>query len=330
MHQYILSFVTAVCLASPMAAQCVGTNLIAALPATDQAALRARADVQPFATGNYWQATRGDKVIHIIGTYHFDDPRHIATMTILAPILANAQTLLVEAGPEEEAALIARMSAEPGLMINTDGPTLPQILAPADWQRLSTALQDRGIPPFMAAKFRPWYLSMMLSVPPCEIATAATAKGLDGMLIDAATTQGLTIAALEPYDTIFGIFGAMPQADQLAMITSTLALEDKSTDMSITLADAYFAQEGRLIWEFTKQLTLQLPGYTPDQVEKDFAAMEQSLMKSRNRSWIPVITAAATKGPVLVAFGALHLSGDEGVLNLLADQGYKIERLPLE
>lgn len=330
MRHSIAIIVTTLCLATPMGAQCVGSNLITALPAADQTALRARADLQPFAVGNYWQARRDDQVIHIIGTYHFDDPRHIATMTILAPILANAQTLLVEAGPEEEAALIARMSAEPGLMINTDGPTLPQILAPADWQRLSTALQDRGIPPFMAAKFRPWYLSMMLSVPPCEIATAATAKGLDGMLIDAATTQGLTIAALEPYDTIFGIFGAMPQADQLAMITSTLALEDKSTDMSITLADAYFAQEGRLIWEFTKQLTLQLPGYTPDQVEKDFAAMEQSLMKSRNRSWIPVITAAATKGPVLVAFGALHLSGDEGVLNLLADQGYKIERLPLE
>ena len=329
MRHFIAFIVTSLCLVTPMAAQCVGSNLITALPAADRAALRARADLQPFAVGNYWQATRDDQVIHIIGTYHFDDPRHSATMATLAPVLANAQTLLVEAGPDEEAALIARLSDEPSLMINTDGPTLPQILPPEDWARLSTALNSRGIPPFMAAKFRPWYLSMMLGIPPCEIEFAATAKGLDGLLIDAATAQGLGVAALEPYDTIFGIFDAMPQADQLAMITSTLALEDKSTDMSITLADAYFAEEGRLIWEFTKRLTLQLPGYTPEQVEKDFAAMELTLMKNRNRSWIPVITAAAAKGPVLVAFGALHLSGDAGVLNLLATQGYAIERLPL-
>jgi len=329
MRNLILPFVTALCLATPLTAQCVGSNLIAAMPVADQAALRARADLQPFAVGNYWRASRDDQVIHIIGTYHFDDPRHDATLTTLDPVLATAQTLLVEAGPDEEAALIARLSDEPELMINTDGPTLPQILPPEDWKRLSDALNSRGIPPFMAAKFRPWYLSMMLSLPPCEIEFAATAKGLDGLLIEAATAQGLTVQALEPYDTIFGIFDAMPQADQLAMITSTLALEDKSTDMAITLADAYFAEEGRLIWEFTKRLTLQLPGYPPEQVEKDFAVMEASLMKNRNRSWIPVIKAAAAKGPVLVAFGALHLSGDEGVLNLLADQGYAIERLPL-
>ena len=330
MRSFTLSIVTALCLATPLTAQCVGQNLIAALPAADQSALRARADEQPFAVGNYWQATRGSQMIHLIGTYHFTDPRHDTTMATLAPVLAAAQTLLVEAGPDEDAALIARLSAEPSLMISTDGPTLPQLLPPEDWKRLSAALTDRGFPPFMGAKFRPWYLTMMLSIPPCEMKVAAAARGLDKLIMDAATAQGLTIQALEPYDTIFGIFDTMPMADQLAMITSTLALEDKSTDMAITLADAYFAQEGRLIWEFTRTLTLQLPEYTPEQVEKDFAVMEESLMKKRNRSWIPVIETAAAKGPVLVAFGALHLSGDEGILNLLAAQGYKIERLSLE
>ncbi len=330
MRDFALSFVTALCLATPLAAECVGNNLINALPAADQAALRARADLQPFAVGNYWQASRDGQTINIIGTYHFDDPRHDATLATLAPVLASAQTLLVEAGPDEEAALMARMSDEPSLMIITDGPTLPQLLPPDEWQRLSAALSDRGIPSFMAAKFRPWYLSMMLSIPPCDIAQVATAKGLDGLLIDAATAQGLTVQSLEPYDTIFGIFDAMSQADQLAMITSTLALEDFTTDMSITLADVYFAEEGRLIWEFTRDLTLKLPGSVPEKVDQDFATMEESLMKARNRSWIPVIESAATKGPVLVAFGALHLSGGEGVLNLLTNRGYKIERLPLE
>jgi uncharacterized protein len=42
-----------------------------------------------------------------------------------------------------------------------------------------------------------------------------------------------------------------------------------------------------------------------------------------------VLEGAAADGPAFAAFGALHLSGDEGVLNLLAGQGWTVERLPL-
>ena len=121
----------------------------------------------------------------------------------------------------------------------------------------------------------------------------------------------------------------MSQAEQLDLITSALALEEKSADMAVTLADAYFAEEGRLIWEFSKLQSLQMPGFTPERVQREFAVMEKLMMNDRNQSWIPVIKAAAAKGSVLVAFGALHLSGEQGVLKLLQDDGYSITRLPL-
>ena len=70
-------------------------------------------------------------------------------------------------------------------------------------------------------------------------------------------------------------------------------------------------------------------GLTAEQIEADFALMEEVLILSRNRAWVPVIEAAAAKGPVFAAFGALHLSGDEGVLNLLSADGYRIDRLQL-
>jgi uncharacterized protein YbaP (TraB family) len=72
-----------------------------------------------------------------------------------------------------------------------------------------------------------------------------------------------------------------------------------------------------------------MPGFTPERVEREFAVMEKLMMNDRNQSWIPVIKVAAAKGPVLVAFGALHLSGEQGVLKLLQDNGYSITRLPL-
>lgn len=329
MHRVFAAIGLLIVLAFPAMAECTGDNLIARLPAGDQSALRAKAALSPYANGNFWRATRGAQVVHLIGTYHLGDPRHAATMAHLAPVLATATALLVEAGPAEQAALKARIGREPQLLINTTGPTLPEMLTKPEWARLSDALRARGIPPFMAAKFRPWYLSVMLSVPACDMAAVAAAQGLDDLLIAAARARDLPVMALEPYDTLFGIFAAMPLTEQLGMITSGLAMESRSGDFSITLADAYFAGEGRLIWEFLRRETLALPGYTPARVDREFASMEAAMMITRNRAWIPVIEAAATRGPTLVAFGALHLSGDQGVLALLAAQGFTLQPLTL-
>jgi hypothetical protein len=61
-------------LAAPLRAQCAGENLFATMDPDRLAAITAAADAVPFPRGNLWRATRGDEVITIIGTYHFDDP----------------------------------------------------------------------------------------------------------------------------------------------------------------------------------------------------------------------------------------------------------------
>jgi uncharacterized protein YbaP (TraB family) len=112
------------------------------------------------------------------------------------------------------------------------------------------------------------------------------------------------------------------------MITSSLALEDRSEDMSTTMIDSYFDEEVRMIWEFSRDQALSIAGYSSERVDREFALMEEALMVRRNQDWIPVLTAAAADGPVLAAFGALHLSGDQGVLALLQAEGFTLERLP--
>jgi uncharacterized protein YbaP (TraB family) len=308
-------------------AECVGQNLIDALPDADRAALHAAADAVPYPRGNIWQATRGGQKLWLVGTYHLDDPRHAAKMARIEGLIDQAGTVLVEAGPEEEAALMAHLARDPSVMVNTDGPTLPEVLTEAEWQALSDAMRARDIPPFMTSKFRPWYVSMLLAIPTCQSGMLEQAKGLDGMVIDAALERGLAVRALEPYDTLFAIFDGMSQDDQLGMIRSSLAFEAQAEDYAITLADAYFDGEGRLIWEFSRMMALQIPGYTPERVDQDFARMEEAINTRRNLAWIPVIEGAAAEGPVLAAFGALHLSGELGVLNLLEQGGWQLERL---
>lgn len=316
-------------LTGPAWAECQGQNLIDRLSAEDKAQLDAATDAVPFARGNLWRATRGAEEVVLLGTYHLDDPRHAAVMEVAGPLVDAAALVLVEAGPEEESRLMDRIGSDPGLVFITEGPTMIDLLPPGDWSALSRAMAARGIPAFMAAKFQPWYLAMMLGIPVCDAASAATAKGLDGMVIDRAADAGIPLRALEPYDTLFTIFEALTIEDQIEMIQSTLALEPQAEDFAITLADSYFRQDGRMIWEFMRMAAEDLPGYTPERVAEDYAVMEDVMMIRRNQAWIPVIEEAAVRGPVFAAFGALHLSGESGVLNLLQDRGFTLERLAL-
>lgn len=310
-------------------AECRGQDLIAALPATDRARIQAMAAVQPFPDGNFWTATRKGQSLTLIGTYHLDDPRHAATLAALAPRVRQAATLLVEAGPAEEKALMDHVAANPSTMFIIDGPTLLERLPAETWNRLSRALAERGIPGFMASKFQPWYATVVLAIPPCAITSMAEPKGLDGLLIDTALAAEVPVQALEPYDTVLKLFGGLTEAEQIAMIEQTLSTEDQAEDFAATLVEAYFRGESRLMWEFMRVMAYDEPGYTPAQVDAEFALMEQLLIADRNRSWIAVIDAAAARGPAVVAFGALHLPGEAGVLNLLAGDGWTITPLPL-
>lgn len=314
--------------ATAIAAPCSGTNLIAAMDADTRAVLEARVDATPYAAGNFWRASRGGSIVHLVGTYHFDDPRHDAIVTRLAPFISDAAAVLVEAGPDEQEKLNAEMVSRPDRIFIADGPTLPDRLEEADWQALLKAMTARGIPGFMAAKMQPWYVSMMLGIPPCAMeAMSAGTRGLDARIMERAEAEQIPIVALEPYDTVFALFDAMPEDVQLEMIRSALAVGDQAEDYSATLTDAYFAENVRLTWELGRHVSYELPGKTHDEVDAELAVMEEALMNRRNRAWISVIETAAANGPIFVAFGALHMSGEQGVLSLLEQEGFTIERL---
>jgi len=238
--------------------------------------------------------------------------------------MMTASALLVEAGPAEQAALWADIARNPDRVANANGPALRDALSEADWVRLSAALRSRGIAPVFAARMQPWYLSSLLAIPPCQYADTTKEMGLDRRLMALAATRALPIIALEPYDTVFAIFDSFTASDQIRMLVQTLDAAAVDDDMAITLSDSYFSGQNRLFWEYTRLQLMILSGATPAEADQQIAMLEEVMITRRNRAWMPVITAAAAKGPVVVAFGALHLAGQEGVLNLLAADGWRV------
>ena len=320
-----------VCLFLPglAAASCVGTDLLETMPADTRAMLNARAQAHPYPEGNIWRATRNGQTLDLIGTYHLPDPRHAPTLAHARTLMQSAKAVLVEAGPDEMASLKSEVARRPEFMFILDGPTLPDLLSPTDWAAVSAAAQARGVPGFMVAKMRPWYLATLLTLPACAFDALKNpdTRGLDQDIILAAGQAGLGVSALEPFDTLFQVFSSLTPDQELDMVRGFLAMESHPEDLMTTLANAYFRGQSRLLWEFTIYDSLSAPGFDPAEVRALFTTMEDILMTRRNRGWIPVLEkSAAEHGHVLAAFGALHLPGDTGVLNLLAANGWAITR----
>ena len=55
--------------------------------------------------------------------------------------------------------------------------------------------------------------------------------------------------------------------------------------------------------------------------------LNKAVIQDRNRRMARRLKPVLRKGRAFVALGALHLPGKEGVLNLLQQQGYRIERV---
>lgn len=324
----LLALLLALAHGAPAVAQtapdCQGQDLLAALTPAERQALTGDA---PFASGNFWRATRGTTTLTIAGTYHLNDPRFDALVPKLLPYLDASSLLLVEAGPDDEKALKDDMIAHPEHLIITTGPTLPEALSPADWQTLTQALKAQGIPAFLASKFQPWYVAVLLGMPVCHI-TANLQQGLDKRLMDAAEARHIPIRGLEPWDTAIRVFDGMSQADQLAMLHMTLATRGNPADLSTTLANAYFAGKHQLIWNWSRQQALAVPGGTPAERAAEFTRMEQGLLTGRTRGWIAPILADTAGKTAFIAVGAGHLGGKAGLLELLQQQGFAISRLP--
>lgn len=332
-------------LAAPVsAAECVGSDLIAQMDADQRAALDATVRDIPFHRGLFWEARKDDMRLTLIGTYHFGDPRHDGVLDHFGKVIDDADRLLVEAGPQEMARLQQAMADDPTLIMDQDGPTLPERLQPAQWDAVSEAMGARGMPAFVVSKMRPWYVSMMMGMSPCmlqQVAETGKTGGLDQMLIDHADVSGTPVGALEPWDTLFSLFQGLTPDEEIEMILASLPAAGHADDYGTTLVNAYFQQDVWRIWEFGRLDAYENSGLPRDRIDQQFALAQTKMMDDRNESWIAPLTDAArqaadnqpadsqTGGHVIAAFGALHLPGEKGVLNLLEQDGWTLTRLSL-
>ncbi len=316
-----LAAATLACLPDKALALCEGTDLMADLTQAEAAELATRVAATPYPSGLLWRAQKGDTGITIFGTYHFRHDLTAAHLAALTPLIDHAGIVYLETGGDDMDQAKRAMASEPELMFITQGPTLIDQLGPEDWQTYSEAMADRAIPGFMAAKFKPFFGSMLLSLGPCVIRSGLMDQpGIDVLINNHAAEKA---QSLEDWRTMLGMIDNMPQDEQIEMLRASFAYIDQADDLTHTLLQRYLDQDIARLWEYMKMESLKA-GFTAE----EFAIMEKPLLQDRNRAWSQKLVAEIGGKEAFVAVGAGHLPGEAGLLNLLAEQGFEVKRLP--
>jgi uncharacterized protein YbaP (TraB family) len=322
---FLVSLKLAVGAAHAEAPACTGKDMLAGLQASDPALFdRIAGEARAVANGKglLWRIGKdGQQPSYLFGTMHMADPRVVTLPPDAQARFDAASTVVIETTEVlDQAAMMAALARDPGLMMFTDGTTLMSLLPPEDAPAVEEALRRRGIPPASVNKMKPWMLAAMVSLPACEFARkAAGAPVLDVKLAENAKAAGKTLLGLETVKGQLSAMASLPMDLHVRGLVETLKLGDRIDDVVETMIVLYLRGDIGMIFPLFRAV---LPsGGDPNE---GYAEFEQAMITSRNHGMVEHALPILAQGNAFIAVGALHLTGAEGLVELLRKAGYTV------
>lgn len=326
-HLFLALFLTLTAISAE--ARCTGVDYREHLDASQKQRLQTEMSKVPFAYGNHWIATKGDRRIHVIGTMHVGDRRMGQIVRDLRPVLNKADAVLFEVSilemakttEEENEAIIRKHFLLP------KNRSLKKLASSETWKMLSRVAIARGMPFETLDRLQPWAASNALLGDSCGTFGFGTRRGMDERLARYAKRKGIPMGALETEDEAWFASSRDSLTDQMRSLELDLELHLSDAPINLSGEEAYFDQavwEGFIMFRWEMYRHLKAPRREIDQHWRRF---EQNLLVKRNKKWMGKIFATEAE-TLVVAVGAAHLPGRYGVLNLLKNKGYKMERGP--
>jgi len=164
----------------------------------------------------------------------------------------------------------------------------------------------------MVARMKPWAVAVTLMTPPPE-----TGVVLDLMLYQEATAQGKSVFGLETPMEQMSLFDSFSESDQIALLKDTL---DHMNEIPQMFADLKAAYLDRDLARLVKVSDDSMRDNNPSLVDE----FNRKLIVERNHRMVERMQPLLKNGRQFIAVGALHLPGEEGLLNLLSEMGYSV------
>lgn len=305
---------------------CKGADMLAALQKSDPALVEkiaAEAAQTPNGKGLLWKVEKaGAKPSFLFGTMHMTDPRVVALTPAAQKAFDASSTVVIETTEIlDQSRMMAAIMKEPDLTMFTDSTTLTSLLSPEDAAVVNEALDARGIPPASVSKMKPWMLSAMVALPACELSRkAAGAPVLDIKLAQDALAMGKKVEGLETVADQLRAMASLPMDFHMKGLVDTLKLGDRMDDVIETMIVLYQRGETGMFWPLFRAVL-------PDEAGGDgdgYAAFDEAMIRSRNRTMAESAETILAQGDAFIAVGAMHLPGEDGLVALLRDDGYKV------
>ncbi len=275
------------------------------------------AEAMPYADGLLWRVERGEGTAsYVFGTLHSSDERITALPESVSSAFAQARTLVVEVVLDNAA--VFKVSRA---MLLPKSERLDALLTPQQVGRLRAAAAHYRMPLKMVTRFKPWGAMILFSLPPAEhLRAAAGQKPLDEALRAQAEAVGIPVLGLETVEEQIETLDGMVRGDQMLLLDSTLEQAGEIERTFAQLRDAYLARDLVAVYGLLNAAKVE---DSSGAVER----FEQRLIIDRNRRMVQRMDELLQQGNAFVAVGALHLPGAHGILQLLADQGYRVTRI---
>ena len=252
--------------------------------------------------------------VYLLGTIHMGRPDFYPLGTAAEAAYQAAEVLAVEADLlSQSAADAARYSAA---LMYGPGDECRRHLAPETYQ---LGLQRLGRSEGLLNRMRPaaWY-SLAETAVFAELGCSQE-WGVDSVLLHRAHDEGKPVEELEGGDAQIGILLSIPDEVMDGEICRLLSDPDQArADMENALR----------AWQAGDADAL-LAAALPSSDTPAYRLYTEAVYARRNALFAQRVTEYLAKGrTALVAVGAAHLLGQDGLAQRLADAGYRVERLP--
>lgn len=258
--------------------------------------------------GLLWKLEKtGVKPSYLLGTLHSEDAAIVELPESGMAALQDADRVGLEIVMDTQ-----NMAALSGAMEIAAGPELPELLGQELYRQLVPAMRNQGVPEHVLRRLKPWAVAMTLMMPKSN-----TGLALDRVLYLEALAKGKPVQGLETVAEQVEVFEGLDQSDQLLLIREALKAYPQLEQNYAKLRAAYLKHD--------LQALAALNDAALQDGDPAFAQrINQRLISDRNQRMVERMQDGLTQGNTFFAVGALHLPGEQGILQLLRKQGYKV------